>query len=155
MKAWQTYLFALAATVATLGLRLALEARLQGQPTLVIFTIPIMLSAYVGGLGAGLVATALSHLAASYFLSPPIHSFLVASTAERWQQLFVALAGIVISASNEGLHRARRRAQIAIRGHQRADKQVGESESRALAWSHRRAWSFRVRRIDDAAGPPD
>ena len=83
LKPWQAYVLATAACVATLGLRLALDRPLGGQPTLVIFTLPIMLSAYAGGLGAGLLATALSYLLASYFLLPPLHSFLVASTADR------------------------------------------------------------------------
>jgi PAS domain S-box-containing protein len=124
LPSWQAYLFAVVATTATLSLRLALDAPLGGQPTLVIFALPIMLSAYVGGLGAGLLATALSYLAASYYLLPPLHSFQVASGAERWQQFFVALAGVVISVLNEELHRARRRADIATRENRLAEERV-------------------------------
>jgi PAS domain S-box-containing protein len=124
LKPWQAYAFAAVSTAATLGLRLALDAPLSGQPTLVIFTLPIMLSAYLGGLRAGLLATALSWFAASYFLLPPIHSFAVASGAERWQQFFVALAGVVISGLNEALHRARRRADIATREYREAEERV-------------------------------
>jgi len=114
--------------VATLAVRLALDGPLGGQPTLVIFTVPIMLSAYAGGLGAGLLATLLSYLAASYYLLPPLHSFAVASPAERWQQFFVAAAGIVISVLNEALHRARRRADVATREYQDAQMALRESE---------------------------
>lgn len=121
VKQWQAYVFAIVATVATLNLRLALDGPLGGQPTLVIFTLPIMLSAYVGGLRAGLLATVLSFFGASYYLLPPIHSFWVAAAADRWQQLFVALAGVVISLLNEALHRARRRADIASRERQQAE----------------------------------
>jgi two-component system sensor histidine kinase/response regulator len=130
LPSWQAYLFALVATAATLGVRFALEAPLEGQPTLVMFTIPIMLSAYAGGLGPGLVATGLSYLASSYYLLPPIHSFLVASGAERWQQFFVALAGVVISLANEALHRARRQARSAIRNHQHAEDRASQSQTR-------------------------
>jgi PAS domain S-box-containing protein len=125
LPSWQAYLFAVVATTATLGLRLALDAPLGGQPTLVIFALPIMLSAYVGGLRAGLLATALSYLAASYYLLPPLYSFQVSSGPERWQQFFVALAGVVISVLNEGLHRARRRADIAMRENRLAEERVG------------------------------
>ena len=118
---WQGCVFAAATTVATLGARLALDAPVEGQPMLVMFTVPIMLSAYVGGLYPGLLATALSYLAASYYLLPPFQSFSVASGADRWNQFFVALAGVVISASNEALHRARRRADLATREYERTE----------------------------------
>jgi PAS domain S-box-containing protein len=109
LKPWQAYGVAIVATAATVGVRLVLHAVLEERPTLVIFTLPIMLSAYLGGWRAGLLATALSCLAASYFLLPPLNSLRVASEADRWQQFFVALAGVFISVLNEALHRARRR----------------------------------------------
>ena len=77
LKSWQAYAVAVVTTAATLGLRLLLEGRLQGHPTLVIFVVPIVISAYFGGLRGGLAATGLSYLAASYFLLPPIYSFSV------------------------------------------------------------------------------
>jgi PAS domain S-box-containing protein len=118
---WPGYVVAVLSTFVTLGVRLAMDSTLGGRPTLVIFTIPIMLSAYVGGLGPGLFATLLSYLAASYYLLPPIDSFHVTSAAERWQQAFVAFAGVVISVLNEALHRTRRRADLATAEHRRAE----------------------------------
>jgi PAS domain S-box-containing protein len=118
---WQASAIAVLATTATLVLRLALDAQLEGRPTLVIFTMPIMLAGYLGGWRAGLLATALSCLQACYFVLLPLHSLAVAATAERWQLVFVALAGIVISALNEALHRARRRADDATREHAQAE----------------------------------
>jgi len=95
---------AVVATTATLWFRLAIDGLLGGRPTLVMFTLPIMLSAYIGGWRAGLLATALSYFEASYFLLPPISSFAVASGVERLQQFFVALAGVFISAVTGALH---------------------------------------------------
>lgn len=106
--------FVFFSTAATLALHLALTGVLQGDPALVIFTVPIMLSAYLGGLSAGLLATALSFLLASYYLLPPIYSFAIDSNGERWQQFFVALAGVVISGVTEAFHRARTRADVAV-----------------------------------------
>jgi hypothetical protein len=60
LKPWQAYGFALAATAATLGVRLALDGPLGGRPTSVMFTLSIMVSAYAGGWRGGLLATALS-----------------------------------------------------------------------------------------------
>ena len=138
LNPWQAYLLATVATAVTLVVRLALDGPLGGRPTLVIFAVPIMVSAYAGGLYPGLLATGLSYLAAGYYLLPPIHSFAVASNVERWQQLVVALAGVVISASNEALHRARLRAETATRAYQHADTALQENEARYRAlveWS--------------------
>jgi len=121
LRPWPACMLALVVTVATLGLRLALDGPLGGRPTLVIFTMPIMLSAYLGGLRAGLLATGLSYLLASYYLLPPVHSFEVASAVERWQQFFVVLAGVVISVLNEALHRSRRCATLATQERQHAE----------------------------------
>ena len=117
LKPWQASLFAISATAATFGLRIALDGSLGGQPTLIIFTVPIMLSAYVGGLRAGLLATALSCFGAGYYLLPPIHSFAIASSVYRWHQAFLALGGIAISALSEYLHRAREYAAHVERRH--------------------------------------
>jgi PAS domain S-box-containing protein len=103
-------------------LRLALEGPLHGHPTLVIFSVPIMLSAYLGGLRAGLLATALSAFLATYYLLPPIHSLQVTSVADRWQQALLVLSGTIISVLNEALHRARRRADFATGKQQRTEQ---------------------------------
>jgi PAS domain S-box-containing protein len=118
LKPWQAYMFAVAVTTATLALRLALDGQLPGRPTLIVFTVPIMLSAYVGGLRAGLLATALSYLGASFYLLPPFNGFRAASAVDRWDIFFVTLAGVVISVLNEALHRAHRLADIAAREEQ-------------------------------------
>jgi len=123
---WQAHAVAVIATAFTLGVRLAMDGPLGGHPTMVVFTVPIMFSAYLGGWGPGLLATVLSCLAACYFLLPPIHSFAVDSTAERWQLFFVALTGVVISGLNEALHRARARTETESR-------QRRESEERGIA----------------------
>lgn len=130
MTRWQVYLFATLATGATLWFRLAMDGPLGGRPTLIMLSLPIMLSAYVGGLRGGLVATALSYLGASYFLLEPLNSFDIASPVERWQQVFLVLAGVVISVVNEAMHRARRRADAVGREYEAAAHAASESEAR-------------------------
>jgi PAS domain S-box-containing protein len=130
LKPWQAYVFAMVATAAALGLRLALTSQLAGRPTLIVFTLPIMLSAYVGGMRAGLLATVLSCLGAGYYLLPLFNNFWIVSPVDRWDILFLLLAGVVISALNEALHRARHRAGSAIRA--QAEDRARAEEDRNL-----------------------
>ena len=58
---WPAYMVAIMATGLTLWVRLSTDAWLGEAPTLVIFTVPIVLAGYLGGLRAGLLATALSY----------------------------------------------------------------------------------------------
>ena len=113
-KPWQIDLLALAATGITLEARLAMDGILEGQAALIIFTLPIILSSYLGGFRAGLVATVASYLATSYYILPPLHSFAIASLEGRCLQVIVVVTGLLISGLNEALHRARWRAARVI-----------------------------------------
>ena len=124
---WKAYAFAVVATSATLGVRLLLDERLEGQPALVIFTVPIMLSAYLGGLHGGLLATGLSFVAANYLLTLP--AGIIGVTSGRWQEFLVAVAGVVVSVLNEAFHRARRRADAAVRQYQEVESELWRSEA--------------------------
>ena len=70
-----SYLFAVAVPLVTVWLRLASGYQVGNPSLLVLFIIPVVVSAYVGGLGPGLVATATAALGANYYLLPPLHSF--------------------------------------------------------------------------------
>jgi PAS domain S-box-containing protein len=115
LKTWRADVFAIVATAATLGIRLALAKHLADRPILIVFTVPIILSAYVGGRRAGLLATMLSYFGASYYLLPPFHDLRVAIEVDRWNLFFLVLAGTAISMLSGALHRARRQADIATR----------------------------------------
>jgi PAS domain S-box-containing protein len=86
-----------AATAATIALRVGLGGWLGDRPLLLLFVLPIFLSAYVGGLGPGLVATALAALGTSYFLIPPLHSLAMDRPLDVGQWLLLIVVGIVIS----------------------------------------------------------
>ena len=129
LKPWQAYIFAVAATCATLGVRMAYEDALGGPGSLLIFTLPIILSAYVGGLRAGLLATGACYLLSSYYLLPPLHSLAVASSADRWRQALFVVTGVLISVLNEALHRARRSADAAVQANHRAEEALFQSSA--------------------------
>jgi PAS domain S-box-containing protein len=104
---WWAYGFAIVATGAALLARLALTSWMGDRPVLILFVIPIVLSAYAGGLGPGLLATVLSALATDYFVLPPAHSFLFKQPADTVIWLILVLAGVLISVLSGALHRSR------------------------------------------------
>ena len=103
--------------VAILALAFAVLVRLPlqsllGNTTPFLFFFPaIIAAAWYGGLGPGLLATALSAVAANYLFMPPRFSFGVASLASAVQiSLFIGI-GVFITVLMERLHRARRGAE--------------------------------------------
>jgi len=108
-KGWG-YTIAVLATLATLGLRLGLGEAFPNRPLLILFMLPILLAAYAGGLGPGLLATALSAIAADFLFLPPEHSLRIQHGFDRVQLAFLVANGILVSLLMEALRRTRREA---------------------------------------------
>ena len=69
--AWQRYGAALALALAAFGLKVLLEGKLGPGSPVLLLPLGTLLAAWYGGLGPGLLATALSAaLAGLYFLDP-------------------------------------------------------------------------------------
>jgi PAS domain S-box-containing protein/diguanylate cyclase (GGDEF)-like protein len=107
------YALGIALALAVAMLLMVLAPQLRG-PTLILFTVAIIISAYYGGLGPGLVSTLASFLLASFFLLPPLRSFAIASIAERWQLAILILAGVLISIICESLRQSRSSSMVAL-----------------------------------------
>ena len=107
-KPW-AYPLAIILVLCTLWARVNLRLPFDG-PMMIVFTIPIILSAYCGGLWPGVLATFAAMLGAAYYLLPPLHSFVIVSNSERLQEAVLAAAGLFISIICEKLHRTNRRA---------------------------------------------
>jgi PAS domain S-box-containing protein len=105
--------------VAVLAVALAVLARLPFQPLLgettpFLFFFPaIMVAAWYGGLGPGLLATGLSGLVANYLFMPPYFSFAVPHLSSAVQLGVFASVGVIISLLNERLRQAGHRAESA------------------------------------------
>jgi PAS domain S-box-containing protein len=99
---------ALAAVGLTLLVRLALGST-KDEPLLELFLLPIILSAYVGGLGPGLLATAVAALLTNYLLLAPTRTLAIAAGFDSAAWGFLIINGALVSVLSEGLHRARRR----------------------------------------------
>ena len=94
---WLAYSLPFITTAVTL---LVVEAASRGEPAntpVIVFVLPILLSAYAGGLVPGLLSTVLSTLATVYFVLPPLHSWSVASPVDNIKWITLAAAGTLIS----------------------------------------------------------
>ncbi|TAK97064.1 MAG: DUF4118 domain-containing protein, partial [Verrucomicrobia bacterium] len=100
------YCTAVVLVVLTLGARLALSGFANDRPVLILFFLPIVLTAYYGGFGPGLTASVLSGLAAAYFLFPPLYSFRVEQPFDLVQLLTMVGVGGLLSWLVERTHRS-------------------------------------------------
>jgi signal transduction histidine kinase len=74
----------------------------------------ILIGAWYGGLGAGLLSTALNSIGAAYFLLPPVHSFRIAEPDDRLHLATLALVGVLISYLCESRRRTAIRLETAV-----------------------------------------
>ncbi len=102
------YVLAVTMTVGTLLLYLALSGYFGSQPAPIVFLLPIAVSAYLGGLGPGLLATGLGLLASDYFIAVPVHSFKIENPVDYVRLTTLLLIGVLVSVLSESLHHARR-----------------------------------------------
>ncbi|MEO8019976.1 MAG: PAS domain S-box protein [Pseudomonadota bacterium] len=96
-------------TIAVLLVRLALTPWVGDRPLLIIFFIPILISAYYGGLGPGLLATAMVGLVTDFYVLPPFGSPWFDKPLDFAQWLFMLLEGVLISVLFADLDRWRQR----------------------------------------------
>ena len=81
----------------------------------ILFFPAVMLSAWIGGLGPGVLATVLSAAVAWYLFLPPALSFKLASPPHALQLALFIILGLFITLGVEALHRARRQVATAAR----------------------------------------
>ncbi|HKI02399.1 MAG TPA: ATP-binding protein [Thermoanaerobaculia bacterium] len=85
---------------------------LLGMSTPFLFFFPaIMAASWWGGLGPGLLATALSSLAANFFFMAPVSSFSLSGFSALVQILLFAGIGVLINLLNDRLQKSRVRAE--------------------------------------------
>jgi two-component system sensor histidine kinase/response regulator len=103
------YGVAVLATGISILLRWPLWPVIGDHAPFMTFFPAVILSAYLGGLGPGLVATFVSGAAAAFFLVEPHFSFEVHDPADILALGLYTLTGVVLSVLSEFLHRSRRR----------------------------------------------
>jgi K+-sensing histidine kinase KdpD len=82
--------------------------RVQSDRTLIfpLSFAAVLVSAWFGGLGPGLLAAGLAGVAGAYFLLPPLNSFAVTDPTELIHLGLFALGALLISSLNEKLRSA-------------------------------------------------
>jgi PAS domain S-box-containing protein len=101
------YAVAAATSVFALLLRLALAPLLGESSPFLVFVMPIMISAWYGGLGPGLAATVVSALFSMLFVVPPLGSLEITNAAAGAQLATFLVEGVLISSLSYALHTAR------------------------------------------------
>lgn len=105
------YVFAITITIGTIFLRLSIESYVNNNPTLILFIIPIIFSAYIGGLGPGLVSTAIAAIGGAYFFLFPTYTFSIARPEDKERFIVLIICGVFISVMMGALRRSRSLAQ--------------------------------------------
>ncbi|MET0263282.1 MAG: PAS domain S-box protein [Rariglobus sp.] len=103
------YFLAVVFTGGVLWGRLMVDDWVGERPLLIAFFVPIIVSSYLGGFWPGVVATSVATVGAGYFLIPPILSLSVQRPLDAMQLAILALTGVLVSALNGALLKARRR----------------------------------------------
>lgn len=122
------YAVAVAVVLLTFAARFYLERFLGDHVPLLPFTVSVIVAAWYGGLGPGLLATIVSAVLASYFFLDPRFSFYVSRPDELVGLVFFIVAGATASWLFEALHAARRRVEIERERSSRAEAALREAD---------------------------
>lgn len=103
---WLFYLFAVVITVATIFIRAGFTVSFGERPLTVLFFIPVIMSAILGGFGPGLTATTIAAIFSAYAMEPD-HSFHIASRHDLLLWVLNLFNCILICVLSEFLHKTR------------------------------------------------
>ena len=106
------YAFAILITLSMLVARNSIAIHFDTRPLLILFMLPIILSALLGGFGPGLVSTMIAALGVSYLVIPPIHTFRIAASYDLLQWSFLLLNGFAVSFLSETLIRSQSKLEL-------------------------------------------
>lgn len=103
---WFHYLLAFVLVVGMLIVRLNLPVGFGERPLLILFILPVIISALIGGLGPGIAATILASAITAYNM-PPAGKFAFRSGHDLFQWIILIIDGLVVSFISEWLHSMR------------------------------------------------
>ena len=113
-RRWLNYGFAVLLTACMLLVHQTMAPMEGGHPQFILFMLPIAVSALVGGLGPGLLATFTALIGVDLLSQPPLHS-LAASPQNQFRWGLLLVNGLVLSLLSDRLRRAKARLQRSSR----------------------------------------
>lgn len=101
---WLTYTFATTITLLMFFVRMSMGLHVvDHRPLMILFIVPIILSALLGGLGPGLFATVIAAFCTNYFLILPLSSFDISDRYDLIQWSTLIFSGVIVSIFSEML----------------------------------------------------
>ena len=125
---WLRYSLAVAITLGVFWIRMDFWGNAE-RPLLILFMLPIIVSACLGGLGAGLLATLISAVGVAYFF-PPAGTFAFATTLDLAVWAILIVSGVLVSVLTGILHCLLRRQGVLLEQHQKMQAALRESQER-------------------------
>src|SRR5215475_8940991 len=130
------YFVAIAATAVAFTARFVLEPALGDVAPLLVFTLSVVVTAWYGGLGPGLLATALGAILGDYFFIEPLYSFRIYETSEQIEEFIFLGIGIsvsVLSQARLSLEEKRRQLLVSERDARRAAEDANRLKDEFLS----------------------
>lgn len=104
---WLVYVFAVGLVGVVQVLRHYLVPVFGGSPLLILFILPVILAALLGGLGPGLLATVMAAAASAYDMLPA-GRFVIQTDINLFHWSVLIFNGLTVSLVSETLHQSRR-----------------------------------------------
>jgi PAS domain S-box-containing protein len=127
------YVVAVLAVGLALLVKLLLDPLIEEESPFLLFFGAVMIGAWFGGLGPGLLATALAALTASYFFLSPTYPLLVGDFGQVLRLALFVLEGAFISVLVATMRSARRQAEARTLQSRRDQEDLLRSEERFRA----------------------
>ncbi len=128
---WARYGFAMLVVAVTVLLKLVVTRTIAGETPFLLLFFVVLVSAWRGGVGPGLLATGMATLAASYFFMPPINSLSVENTGQIVRLIQFFLEGAFTTFLVAALQSATRKAEERTAEVQEFQQHLKENEERS------------------------
>ncbi|MCM2264943.1 MAG: PAS domain S-box protein [Desulfuromonadales bacterium] len=126
---WLPYVYAVVLVTAMLLVRINLPVAFGDRPLLILFMLPIIVSALLGGFGPGMTATFMAGAAALYNI-PPESGFTITASRDLFHWSLLIVNGLTVSLISEIMHRSRHREQMRLQQLDAATEELRQSEDR-------------------------